>query len=112
MKESAEDNFNLHENGRMFTKSVENTGEKGKLLIMSNFSFSHSVLKRPVMQTHKNHGLFRKGLKWYLCQIKEAKNGGNGGNFIDTIKTLREKEKLLVTSKGEIACNKQRRNCL
>ena len=28
------------------------------LLITSNFSFSHSVFKRLVLQTHKNQGLF------------------------------------------------------
>ena len=36
--------------------------EKEKLLIMSNFSFSHSVFKRLGMQTRKNQGLFGKGL--------------------------------------------------
>ena len=36
--------------------------EKEKLLVMSNFSFSHSVFKRLVLQTHKNKGLFWKGL--------------------------------------------------
>ena len=36
--------------------------EKEKLLIMSNFSFSHSVFKWLVLQTHKNQGLFWKGL--------------------------------------------------
>ena len=30
---------------------------------MSNFSFSHSVFKRLVLQTHKKQGLFGKGLK-------------------------------------------------
>ena len=35
---------------------------KEKLLIMSNFSFSLSVLKRLVLQTCKNQGLFGKGL--------------------------------------------------
>ena len=29
---------------------------------MSNFSFSHSVFKRLLLQTHKNQGLFGKGL--------------------------------------------------
>ena len=29
---------------------------------MSNFSFSHSVFKRLVLQTRKNQGLFGKGL--------------------------------------------------
>ena len=37
--------------------------EKEKLLIMSYFSFSHSVFKRLVLQTRKNQGLFGKGLK-------------------------------------------------
>ena len=36
--------------------------EKEKLLVTSNFSFSHSVFKRLVLQTHKNKGLFGKGL--------------------------------------------------
>ena len=29
---------------------------------MSNFSFSHSVFKRLILQTRKNQGLFGKGL--------------------------------------------------
>ena len=36
--------------------------EKKKLLVMSNFSFSHSVFQILVQQTHKNQGLFGKGL--------------------------------------------------
>ena len=36
--------------------------EKEKLLVTSNFSFSHSVFKRLVMQTRKNHDLFGKRL--------------------------------------------------
>ena len=39
--------------------------EKEKLLIMSNFSFSHSVFKRLVLQTRKNQGLFGKRLTHY-----------------------------------------------
>ena len=38
--------------------------EKEKLLVTSNFSFSHSVFKRLVLQTRKNQGLFGKGLIW------------------------------------------------
>ena len=37
--------------------------EKEKLLVTSNFSFSHSVSKRLVQQTHKNQVLFGKELK-------------------------------------------------
>ena len=36
--------------------------EKEKLLVTSNFSFSHSVFKRLVLQTRKNKGLFGKQL--------------------------------------------------
>ena len=32
------------------------------MLVTSNFSFSHSVFKRLVLQTRKNQGLFGKGL--------------------------------------------------
>ena len=32
-------------------------------LVMNNFSFSHSVFKRLELQTHKNQGLFGKGLR-------------------------------------------------
>ena len=37
-------------------------GKKEKLLVMSNFSFSHSVLERLVLQTHIKQGLFGKEL--------------------------------------------------
>ena len=37
--------------------------EKEKLLVTSNFSFSHSVFKRHVLQTCENKGLFAKGLR-------------------------------------------------
>ena len=36
--------------------------EKKKLLVTSNFFFSHIVFKRLVLQTRKNQGLFGKGL--------------------------------------------------
>ena len=37
--------------------------EKEKLLVMSNFSFSHSVFKRFVSQGHKKVSLCGNGLK-------------------------------------------------
>ena len=43
--------------------------EKEKLLVMSNFSFSHSVFKRLVLQTRKNQGLFGKGLSTAVQNI-------------------------------------------
>ena len=36
--------------------------EKEKLLVTSNFSFSHSVFKILTLQTRKNQGLFGKGI--------------------------------------------------
>ena len=37
--------------------------EKEKLLVTSNFSFSHTVSKRLVLQTRKKQGLVREKLK-------------------------------------------------
>ena len=50
-KEFADDNFILNENGRKCSKRVENTVGKGE-----------SVFNRLVLQTHKNQGLFGKGI--------------------------------------------------
>ena len=44
LKEFAEGSFKFDENGRKFSKWIENTA-------MSNFSFSHSVFKRLLLQT-------------------------------------------------------------
>ena len=49
-------------------KGYETLREKEKLLILSKFSFSHSVFKRLVRQTHKNKGLFGKGLGSLMLQ--------------------------------------------
>ena len=46
-----------------YPKRKKTLWEKEKLLIMSNFSYSHSVFKRLVQQTRKNQGLFGKDLK-------------------------------------------------
>ena len=62
-KEFTDDNFEFDENGRKLSKWVENTVEKEKLCVTSNFSFSQSIFKRLVLQTHKNQGLFGKGVK-------------------------------------------------
>ena len=46
LKEFADDIFEFDENGNEFSNRVENTvGEKEKLLVTSNFSFTQSVLK-------------------------------------------------------------------
>ena len=60
LKEFAYDNFKFEENGRKGRKKT--LLEKEKLLVTSNFSYFHSVLKRLVRQTCKTQGLFGKGL--------------------------------------------------
>ena len=62
VKKIADNNFEFDKMARKLSKWVENTGEKEKLLVKSNFSFSHSVFKRYILQTRKNQGLFGKGL--------------------------------------------------
>ena len=39
----------------------------GKFFVASNFSFSHSVFKRLILQTSENQGLFGKEFKSELC---------------------------------------------
>ena len=56
MKEFADDN------GRKFSKRVENTVGKVENAGYQHFSFFHNVFERLVMQIHKNQGLFGKGL--------------------------------------------------
>ena len=61
LKEFTDNNLKFDDYGKKFSKQVG----KEKLIIMSSFSFSHSVFKTLVLQTHKNQGLFGKGLKGY-----------------------------------------------
>ena len=67
LKEFADDNFRFDKNCRAFTKKKhgfkKTLREKEKLLMISNFSFSHSVFKRLVLQTSKNKSLSGKRLK-------------------------------------------------
>ena len=78
--------------------------EKEKLLVKSNFSFSHIVFKRHVPQTRKNQGLFGKGLNrrqnLRLTQIEAfADDKSNVTQVVfDRSETLWEKKKMLDTS--------------
>ena len=64
-----------------FPNGEKTLWEKEKLLITSNFSFSHSVFKRHLLQTRKNQGLFGKGLN---CWLKKKENFvGKGENAGD-----------------------------
>ena len=68
-------------------KEKKTLWEKEKLLIMSNFSFSQSVLKTLVLKTRKKQGLFGKGLSLFHTT-----------NFIDLSKfKLFEDTKISVT---------------
>ena len=60
--------------GGMFSERGENTEGKVKLLVTSNFSFSHSVFKRFVLQKRKKKGFFGKGLKGrYKLTLQQTK---------------------------------------
>ena len=50
-------------------KSFENLLVKEKLLIMNDFSFSHTIFIRLVLQTRKNLGLFGRGSSLYNMTI-------------------------------------------
>ena len=65
------DNFKFDENGRKLSKQLENAvgkhlWEKEKLLVPSNFSFSHSVFKRFVSQRRQKVSLCGNGLNCHL----------------------------------------------
>ena len=63
LKGYADDNFIFDGNGRQLSKWVVALLEKEKLLGTSICSFYLSVFKRLLLHTHKNQGLFGKGLK-------------------------------------------------
>ena len=59
MEKFADDNFYFLKNGRKFSRGKKTLRKKEKLLVTSNFSFSHSVFKELVLQTfNKQMALF------------------------------------------------------
>ena len=88
LKELADESFKFKENGRKLPERVENAVGKGEIaryeqfllfphcfqktcaVDTSNFSFSLSVLKKLVLLTRKNQGLFGKGLKFLGYYLK------------------------------------------
>ena len=62
--------LNFMKMAESFSNGQKTVWEKEKLLVTSNFSFSHSVFKRLLLQTRKNQGLFGKGLKVYVWHMK------------------------------------------
>ena len=55
---------------KSFPNEEKTMSGKEKLLVTSNSSFSYSVFKRLVLQTHKNQGLFGKGLIYHVNILK------------------------------------------
>ena len=63
LKEFADDNFNLDENGGAFSNRVENTVGKGEIARHEQFLLFPTVFSKDFLrQTCKNQGLFGKGL--------------------------------------------------
>ena len=72
MKDLADDNFKFDENGRKFTKPVENTVGKGEIACYEQFLLFPQYFQRLLLQTRKNRGLFGKGLKVIITTQKTA----------------------------------------
>ena len=63
LKGFADDSFKFDENHRKFSNRADKTlWENGELLLTRNFSFSHIALKKLVLQTRENQGVFGEGL--------------------------------------------------
>ena len=75
---STDDNFEFDENGRMFSKRVENTVGKGEIARYKQFLLSHGVLKR----LRKNQDLFGKGLS--QVNILRQSFAQTCGNVLET----------------------------
>ena len=74
--------------------------EKEKLLVTSNFSFSHSVFKRLVLQTSENQGLCGKGLTQFQHFDGEPLSDKSVFTCLQSFENT-------VGGKREIACNEQ-----
>ena len=88
-----------------FFKKGRKQREKEKLLITSNFSFSHSVFKSLVLQTRKNRGLSGKGLIWCKGAKPQVFNPFQKQALVFTC--LKYKSFENTVGKGEIARNEQ-----
>ena len=62
----ADNNLKFDENGRKFSKWVDNTVGKGEIARYEQFLLFSLCFKRLVLQTRQNQGLFGKGLSAIL----------------------------------------------
>ena len=62
-KEFADDNAKFDENGRKFSKRVENTAGKGEIARYEQFLLNPQCFLKTCAANSKNQGLFGKGLK-------------------------------------------------
>ena len=70
------------------TSRLRRAYKKEKLLVTRNFSFSHTVFKRLLVQTRKNKGLFGKRLKvisWKTSVYEQCFFQNNGSKTIEGI---------------------------
>ena len=63
LKVFADINFKFDENGKKFSKGIENTVGKGEIACYRQFLLFPHCFLRLILQAHKNQGLFGKGLK-------------------------------------------------
>ena len=66
LKEFADDNFKMDENGRKLSKQLENTVGKGEIACYEQFLLFPQCFYRLVSQGHQNVSLCGNGLKQTL----------------------------------------------
>ena len=63
LKELENDNFIFDQNGRKFSKNVENAVETREIARYEQFPLFPQCFKKMVLQTRKNQGMFGKWLQ-------------------------------------------------
>ena len=83
LKELADDNFfKFDENGRKFSKQVENAVGKGDIDHYEQYLLFPTVFSKDLYCRHvKKQGLFGRGLKYGVSMKRETKQSHNIANF-------------------------------
>ena len=74
LKEFADGNFESGENGRDFSKGVENTVGKGEIARYEQFLLFPQCFQKTCTADNKNKGLFGKRLRNYKVLEKKTRN--------------------------------------